>query len=562
MKDLVDEIKRRVDIVEFISQYVQLKKRGSNYFGLCPFHHEKTPSFSVNPKGGFFHCFGCGESGDVITFLMKIENLDFKDAVRELARRYNIPVSFKEKSVYDDLFEIHRIAADYFREKLFANPLALEYLKGRQINKQHIEEYGLGYAPESSELERLLKSKGFKEEQLIRSGIFTKGYNGLYNRFSKRITFSIYDESGRVIAFGGRILTNDKNKAKYLNSPETPIFSKQKVLFGLNWAKQKIKETKEVIITEGYMDCLRLHISGIKNATATLGTALSKFHLSTLSKYAEKVYLNYDADDAGFRAMVRSAPIVLSSKLKPFVVVLKKGEDPDSFILNNSKEAYLDRLKSSKEYFDYLVEFLKNKYNTEDPTEKLKAIEEIKPIILSVFDPVVRAAYLNKAANLFKVSESVFSVKSRSFSFLSSITKQEAFLSIVLKDIELIGWIEDFEEFADNFDGVYKSLYFKLINFYLTGEEFNLGEFEKSLDKEERKLCYRLLSLAQTDIEERFERRKVLLYLIAQFKIEKLRKKLAEIKEKLKSDPSEENLKRYNETFKELKEVLNGWSDS
>ncbi|WP_022670349.1 DNA primase [Hippea alviniae] len=562
MKELVEEIKRRVDIVEFISQYVQLKKRGSNYFGLCPFHHEKTPSFSVNPKGGFFHCFGCGESGDVITFLMKIENLDFKDAVKELARRYNIPISFEEKSIYDDLVEIHRIAADYFKEKLFANSVALEYLKSRYIEKEHIEEYGLGYAPESSELEKLLKSKGFSEEQLLKSGIFVNGYKGLFNRFSGRVIFPIFDESGRVIAFGGRILTNDKTKAKYLNSPETPIFSKQKVLFGLNWAKQKIRETKEVIITEGYMDCLRLHIVGIKNATATLGTALSKFHLSTLSKYAEKIYLNYDSDEAGFRAMVRSAPIVLSSKLKPFVVVLKKGEDPDSFILNNSKEAYLDRVKNSKEYFDYLIEFLKTKYNIEDPSEKLKAIEEIKPIILSVFDPVVRAAYMNKAANIFKVSESIFSIRSASFSFLSSITKQDAFLSIILKDIELMGWIEDFDEFADNLDGLYKTLYFKLVNFYLTGEEFDLSEFEKGLSEDERRLCYKLLSLTQTDIEERFERRKVLLYLIAQFKIERLKKMLNEIKEKLKSEPTKENITRYNEIFKELKGVLNGWADS
>ncbi|AEA33467.1 DNA primase [Hippea maritima] len=562
MKDIVEEIKKRVDIVDFISGYVSLKKRGSNYFGLCPFHHEKTPSFSVNPKGGFYHCFGCGESGDVITFLMKIENLDFKEAIRELAKRYNIPIHIKERSKNDALFEIHSIAEKYFFEKLKLNKTALDYLKNRQINDDAIELFKIGFAPESSELEKILKKEGFKEKELINSGIFIQGSRGVFNRFSNRIIFPIKNEHGQTIAFGGRILNDDKTKAKYLNSPETPIFSKQKVLFGLNLAKDEIRKTKEVIVTEGYMDCLRLQISGIKNSTATLGTALSRFHINILKRMADKIYMNYDADDAGFRAILRSAPTILSSEMKPFVVILDKGEDPDSFIRNNSKEAYIKKLSSAKDYFSYIIDFIKNKYDIEHPSEKMRAIEELKPIILSVQEPILKAAYTSKASRVFNVSEDAFLAKTASFEFLSSITKQEALLSIILRDIELMAWIEDLDDFKDEFEGLQKELYLNAVRFYLSGEEFSIEAFEKNLSDSQKKLFYKLISLPQTDINERYQRRKVLLYLLAQFKLDKLKKQLRIIQQKIQENPKSEFFEEYNKTFSEIKEVLSAWQDS
>ncbi len=559
MNDIVEEIKKRVDIVEFISQYVQLKKRGSNYFGLCPFHTEKTPSFSVNPQGNFFHCFGCGESGDVITFLMKIENLEFKDAVLELARRYDIPIKFSEKKEKNPLIEIHKFATDYFTDKLLANKKALEYLKKREINREAIEKFSLGYAPQSSELEKLLLSKGFSIHELIRSGIFVHGSRGLYNRFSDRVIFPIRNESGHVVAFGGRVIDNSKDRAKYINSPETPIFSKQKILYGLYSAKEEARKTKSLILTEGYMDCIRLKLNGFENSTATLGTALSKFHIATISRIAENIYLNYDADEAGFRAMVRSAPTILSSKLKPYVIILEKGEDPDSFLLKNPKERYREKIESAKDYFDYLVQFLKNKYNIDDPHEKLKAIEELKPILNSIFDPVVKAGYITKASKIFNVSEKAFLVKNSSFDYLSSITMEDALLSILLKDIELLSWIDDFEEFSENFDGERKNIYLKLVNVYLSGERLDLETLKNELSEGEIKLVYKLLSLPQTDIEERYERRKVLLYLIAQFKIRRLKKRLLLLKELLKKEQNENYIREYNKTFSEIRKIINDW---
>ena len=559
MNDIVEEIKKRVDIVEFISQYVQLKKRGSNYFGLCPFHTEKTPSFSVNPQGNFFHCFGCGESGDVITFLMKIENLEFKDAVLELARRYDIPIKFSEKKEKNPLIEIHRIATEYFTEKLLANQKALEYLKKREIEKDAIERFSLGYAPQSSELEKLLLSKGFTAHEMVKSGIFAQGTRNLYNRFSERIIFPIRNESGHVVAFGGRVIGSSKDRAKYLNSPETPIFSKQKILYGFYSAKEKTRKTKSLILTEGYMDCIRLKLNGFENSTATLGTALSKFHIAAISRIAEKIYLNYDADEAGFRAMVRSAPTILSSKLKPYVIILDKGEDPDSFLLKHSGEKYREKIENAIDYFDYIVQFLKNRYNTEDPHEKLKAIEELKPILNSISDPIVKGGYIAKASKIFNVSENAFLVKGSSFDYLSSLTMEDAFLSIILKDIELLSWIDDFDEFSENFEGERKNIYLKLINIYLSGEKLDTETLKKELSDGEMKLVYKLLSLPQTDIEERYERRKVLLYLIAQFKIKRLKKKLLLLKDLMKKEPKEDYIKEYNETFSEIRKIVNDW---
>ncbi|WP_051904448.1 DNA primase [Hippea jasoniae] len=559
MGDVAEFLKSQIDIVDVVSQYVQLKKRGSNYFGLCPFHNEKTPSFSVNPKGQFFHCFGCGESGDVITFLMKIENLTFKEAIKELARRYNIPISFEEKTQHDFLYEIHSIAAAYFQEKLLENKQALEYLKKRGIFENTIESFKIGFAPDSRQLEKILIEKGFNKNQLLNSGIFFDSKTGLINRFRNRIIFPIFDVSDRVIAFGGRVI-NSNNTAKYINSPETVIFSKQKTLFGLNFAKDEIKKQKATVITEGYMDCIKLHSKGIKNSVATLGTALSKFHINNLSRYCEAVYLNYDADEAGFKAMMRSAVIVLSSKTKAFVVVLDKDEDPDSFIEKYGKDAYIDKLKNAKEYFNYIVEFLKNRYDLDEPSSKLKAIEQIKPIIFSISDPILKASYISKTASLFNVSENIFLNPSKEISIPSTLTPQEAFLSIVLGDIELLAWVEDLEGFADNLEGIYKSIYLKLVSYYLSGEEFDISKFEVNLTEDEKKIAYRLLQLQQMQMQQRYERRKVLIYLLKQFEIKNLKKQLKIMQNIIKKEPTEENFKKYNEIFSKLKGVVSEWS--
>ncbi len=556
MNSIVDEIKSRVDIVDLISQYVQLKKRGTNYFGLCPFHSEKTPSFSVNPKGQFFHCFGCGESGDVITFFMKIENLEFKDAIKELAERYNIDIKTKETIKKNPLIDIHEYAADYFFAKLKQNEKAKRYIEKRKIDKETINSFKIGYAPNSNELFMLLK-KEFSEEDIIKSGIFVKTQKGVYNRFADRIIFPIRNHKGSTIAFGGRAIDNDKTKAKYINSPETAIFSKQKILYGLFEAMQSAKKISKIIITEGYMDCIRLHSFGIKNAVATLGTALSKYHIATIKRYTDTLIFNYDADDAGFRAMTRSAKTILSSNIFSYVVTLDNKEDPDSFILKYGKDAYLKKIAEAKDYFDYLIDYLKNKYDINKPQNRLKIVEEIKPSLMGISDATMRTSYISKAAKALNVSEDTFSQTKTTTEFFKNINKEDAFLSLLIKDIELMGWIEDFEEFKDRLSGKYKELYSHILNFYLSGEEFKIDTFTQTIEnKEIVNLAYELASIEHTEIESKYERRKVFLSLVSDFEKEHIKQKLNTIKEKLKKNPSEELLNEYNILFLKLKEIV------
>jgi DNA primase len=556
MNSVVEELKEKIDIVDLVSQYVQLKKRGGSYFGLCPFHSEKTPSFSVNPKGQFFHCFGCGESGDAITFFMKIENIDFKDAIKELSDRYNVNIDYKENTK-NPLLEIHKKAAKYFKEKLKQNQEVLKYLNNRKIPENIIDDFELGFAPNSAELYRILKNE-FSEDDLIKSGIFVKTSNGVYNRFADRLIFPIKNTKGNIIAFGGRIIKQEQNKAKYINSPETSLFSKQKILYGLSSAKDFIRKEDKTIITEGYMDCIRLHSSGIKNAVATLGTALSKYHIATIKRYSENLYFNYDADEAGFRAMTRSAKDILSSKMFAYVISLTKGEDPDSFILKYGQQEYLNRISKAKDYFDYLIEYIKNKYDTSKPQNKLKAIEEIKPAIINISNPTIRASYILKASRLFNTSEDAFIQRHYSKDILTkNIKKEDAFLSFLLKDIELMGWIEDFDTFKDNLQGQHRALYEKIVSFYLTGNEFSLDKFLETINNQELKnLAYELVSIEHTDMDTRYEKRKVFLGLIGQFEQELIKNKLKKIKNRLKATPTDELLQEYNELFLKLKEIV------
>ncbi len=555
MNSIVEELKDKIDIVELISQYVQLKKRGSNYFGLCPFHSEKTPSFSVNPGGRFFHCFGCGASGDAITFFMKIENLEFRDAIKELAERYGVTLQ-NVKEEKNPILEIHRYAAEYFHAKLLNNPQALAYLEKRGLDKKTIDDFNLGYAPQSNELYANLK-KMHKEQDLIRSGIFIKTTNGLYNRFSNRIIFPIKNENGLTIAFGGRIMDSDKSKAKYINSPETELFSKQKIFYGLYEAKDTIRKEKYAIITEGYMDCIRLHSSNIKNAVATLGTALSRYHTATVKRYAERLFFNYDADEAGFNAMARSAKIVLSSDLFSYVIKLDKNYDPDSFILKYGKEMYLERVKNAEDYFTYIINHLKQRFDISKPQNRLKAAEEIKPILLGIKNGIMRSAYISKASSELNISENIFFQKNNIRNFFSNISKEEAFLSYLLKDIELLAWIDDPKNFGEHLSGLYKELYYKLENFYMSGEKFSMGNLEKTLNSEElKKLAYTLASIEYTDMDSRHEQRKAFLCLVNQFKKESIKNRLKTIKKQLSENPTEGLLEEYNKLFLELKETV------
>ncbi|HLV08659.1 MAG TPA: DNA primase, partial [Halanaerobiales bacterium] len=349
---IIEEIKSSIDIVNIISEYVELKRTGKNYKGLCPFHQEKTPSFNVNPERQFFYCFGCGEGGDVFSFLMKIDNITFQEALKILARRSGITLpdyTDRERRIGEQrekVFAINNFVAKYYNYILTnskAGEKAVDYLDRRGFSAEDIHKFKLGYAPQGwTTLLNFLKSRNYTTEELLKAGLIVKGRNNkLYDRFRERIIFPIFNICGEVLAFGGRIInTTEKNIPKYLNSPETVIYRKGETLYGLNWACDVIRKTGEVIIMEGYTDILTAHCHGLCNAVASLGTALTYKQARLLKRYASMVYIAYDADSAGEQATIRGLDVLKKSGLDVKVINLPGQMDPDDFIQREGKDGF------------------------------------------------------------------------------------------------------------------------------------------------------------------------------------------------------------------------------
>ncbi|HWQ62333.1 MAG TPA: DNA primase [Negativicutes bacterium] len=350
--DFIDKLRSQCDIVNVISEYVPLKKRGKNYWGCCPFHHEKTPSFSVTPDKGFFYCFGCQTGGNVFNFLMKLENLTFMEAVKALAAKMNVPVPEKEKSERErqleremaSLLRANAMAGDFFHSCLTNTnygQAAREYLTARGITAESIATFRLGFAPKAwDKLTVALTGRGFTADTLAKAGLVVarSGGDGVYDRFRDRIIFPIADARGRVVGFGGRVM--DGSQPKYLNTAETPIFNKRYVLYGFDLAYQAIKQAGRAIVVEGYMDLIALHASGIKNAVASLGTAFTPEQARQLARHANEIYFAYDSDAAGQNATLRALATVRALGLAVRVVTLPDGKDPDEFIRKHGADAF------------------------------------------------------------------------------------------------------------------------------------------------------------------------------------------------------------------------------
>lgn len=369
----IEQVREANDIVEVVSDYVRLKRSGRNYFGLCPFHSEKSPSFSVAPDKQIFHCFGCGVGGNVINFVMQYEKLEFIEAVKLLADRAGMTLVFEgggsksapQKS--DDLsnyYALHERVTSLYEKALWqskeAEP-ALEYLRTRGIKDETLKQFRVGYAPDKWDFVTLQVMKlGLPKDVLNRSGLLlTKDNGGFFDRFRKRIMFPILGVQGRVIGFGGRVLPGDDQTAKYMNSPETPIYHKGNVLYGLNLAKDEIRKSQTVILVEGYMDLIRLNQSGFRNVTAGSGTALTEQHGKILSRFAETVFLCYDSDEAGIKATDRAGKILLDAGMNVRVIELKDGADPDSYFDDHSGDDFQSLLNEAPDFMSYLVSYYK-----------------------------------------------------------------------------------------------------------------------------------------------------------------------------------------------------------
>ena len=408
--EFIEEVRQKNDIVDVISGYVKLQKKGSSYFGLCPFHNEKSPSFSVSRQKQMFYCFGCSAGGNVITFIMEYENFTFVEAIRFLAERVGMEVpqmeySKEEKAKADlktTLLEINKLAAKYFYAQLKTEQAshAHSYLVKRGLTEETITSFGLGYSNKfSNDLYKYLKTKGYSDELLVKAGLITASEKGVYDKFWNRVMFPIMDVNNRVIGFGGRVM--GEGEPKYLNSPETPIFDKSRNLYGLNRARTTRKNY--FLICEGYMDVIALHQAGFNNAVASLGTAFTSGHASLIKRYVNEAYLTFDSDEAGTKAALRAIPILRECGITARVIRMNPYKDPDEFIKNLGAEAFEERIQNATNWFMFEIEVLERGYDLSTPEGKTNFFNEVAKKLTTFEDNLERNNYIEAIAQKYRI---------------------------------------------------------------------------------------------------------------------------------------------------------------
>lgn len=413
---VIKEIKERLGIVDLIETYVSLKRSGKNFVGLCPFHDDKNPSMYVSEEKGVFHCFGCGAGGDVFAFLMKYKNISFSEAVEELAKRLNLKVYKNQvlspysgrKRIESYLYKINRLASLFYHRLLIASKEGLkarEYLRERGISGDVIKEFEIGYAPGGWDtLLSFFKKKNVPLYLAEKVGLLIKKENkrGYYDRFRERIVFPIRNVEGMVIGFGGRAL--GEGQPKYINSPESEIYHKGSVLYGLDKAREHIRSKRKVVLVEGYMDLLSLFMIGIKNVVATLGTSFTQSHARLLKRYTDRLVVIFDGDEAGIKASLRVLDICLEEELFPFMVVLPRGEDPASFVLKGLQEEFSQMVENSRPLLDFFIEKAKEDFEHAHISRK-EAIYRVVPLIAKLRDPIERSHYVKRVGEVFGIRE-------------------------------------------------------------------------------------------------------------------------------------------------------------
>lgn len=410
--ELVDEIRNSNDIVDVISQYVVLKRSGRNFFGLCPFHREKSPSFSVSPDKQIFHCFGCGVGGDVIHFVSKIENLDFKQAIEALAEKsgINLPIladgqDAEKIRLKEKVYQINKISAQFFHENLYkpSAKLAQDYVKKRKLDNNTLKTFQIGFSTNFDELYQKLKQEGFKDEEILASSLVGKSAKGqFYDKFKTRLMFPIKDVQDRVIAFGGRVL--DDSKPKYINSPENIVYSKGRNLFGLNIAKKSGKD--KIIMVEGYMDAISLYQRGITNVVASLGTALTEGQGRLLRKYASQVIIGYDSDGAGQAATMRGMEILQSLGCDIRILQLDgDAKDPDEYVIKYGSGRFEKCVENAISLVEFKVKTLKQSMNIQTASDKIKFLNEIVKILSKVDNSIEREIYIDRISKDYAISK-------------------------------------------------------------------------------------------------------------------------------------------------------------
>jgi DNA primase len=423
-KETIDRVQSTADIVEVVSDFVQLKKKGKDFWGCCPFHNEKSPSFSVSQSKGIYKCFGCGAAGDALTFVMNVDKVSYPDAIRYLANKYTIDIvedvskiSKEERTQTESLYIVLNYAKNFFVHQLFESEhgraVGLSYFKERGFSDATIKKFDLGYAPDGWSVlyDDALKNQ-YSQEHLEKAGLVTvKDDKKIFDRFRNRVTFPIHTVSGKVIAFGARILTNDKNQPKYLNSPETDVYHKSRILYGIFQAKKEIVNKDNCFLVEGYTDVLSLHQAGIENVVASSGTSLTQDQVRLIGRFTRNVTILYDGDQAGIKASLRGIDIILEEGLNVRICSFPDNDDPDSYVKKVGTEAFLEHIKNhTKDFIDFKTELVLAEAGN-DPIKKASVIKEVVESICKIPDTITRTVYIKQTSVQMGISEEILTVE-------------------------------------------------------------------------------------------------------------------------------------------------------
>jgi len=409
-ENIIEQIRVSADIVDVISTYIELKKKGRNFFGLCPFHNEKTPSFSVNQDKQIYKCFGCGAGGGVINFVMDVDNIDFITATKKLASMYNIEIEEDEKDKYtkdlkSQLLKINSLALNFFQQNLNNNDgkKIKQYLRNRNFNQSTIDAFNLGYStPSPKALLENLQKNNLNANALKQSGLFYESDKGYFDRFRSRLIFPINDKTGKIIAFAGRIIDNNQNIAKYINSPETPIYNKSKTFYGLDKASDSIRKNKFVIIVEGYFDLMRLYQNGLNNVVAISGTSFTDQHASIIKQYTENIFIAFDGDNPGIKSAIKTGYILIKNSLSPKIIIIPENQDPDDYVQENGIDAFIQIKSNSLSVLKtHFIFFKTDNENFNINTFINEAVENISTVI----EPIFREIIAKELSELVNISE-------------------------------------------------------------------------------------------------------------------------------------------------------------
>ena len=581
--EIIDEVRQTNDIVDIISQYVHLKRSGRNFFGLCPFHNEKSPSFSVSPDKQIFHCFGCGVGGNVFTFLTKIEGINFIEAVQTLAERSNIQLPTLENrgdSLKEELkakvYKVNEFAANYYHENLYKpeSKIAQEYIKKRKLTNETLKSFQIGFSGKFNELYNALKKQGFEEREILESGLVNKNDNGKYiDRYRNRLMFPICDVRGRVIAFGGRVL--DDSKPKYINSPENVVYSKGRHLFGLNVAKKS--DVKKILIVEGYMDVISLHQRGVKNVVASLGTAMTQQQGWLLRKSSEQIILSFDSDEAGLSAKMRALDILQNMGCDIRILQMEGAKDPDEYIIKYGSARFQTLIEKALSVVEFKVKILKRNLDLNNTNDKIKFLNEIAKLISKIDNTIEKEVYIERIAKSYNISKEAIYAEVNKLSYATAkgqkilekskpvishkkveknkvseaiVRKENTILSLLLMgDLNVFQIIKQNIKVEDFKDSLNQQIAKKLYEEFEKGNS-NINSILDNLEEEEQNR----ITMIMADDYEIKDVEKAIDDIIQSYEKEKLNERKFEILEELEKEDINETQKKEYE--KELSNII------